>query len=168
MDPPRSHPALPSTLVGHEALLLPRLLWAASHDRHEHAIAAGRLQLVTALASGALLYDPRAHALRALGGVDVRIPREATDPQRGFELVYVATLIRNDAGTRRALAAIDAAMVAARVERLCAACGLWLNPRGPIEARALGTRLDLEPPRFVSFVQSIGWTDELPPAALDS
>ena len=158
---PSSPPALPSALGGHEALLLPRLLWAASHDRQEQAIAAGRLQLVTALAVGVLAYDPRAHALRPLCKLDLRIPREATHPQRGFELVYIATIQRADAGSRRAVAAVDAAAIGARVERLCAACGLWLSPRGPLVARALEARLALEAPRFVSFVQSIGWTDEL-------
>jgi hypothetical protein len=154
---------LPSALAGHEALLLPRLLWAASHDRQGPAIAAGRLQLLTVLEAGTLLYDPRAHALRPVCAIDLRIPREPNDPPRGFELVYVATMTRGDGGTRRAVAAIDAATVGARVERLCAACGLWLNPRGPLEARALEICLGLDAPRFVSYIQSIGWTDELPP-----
>jgi hypothetical protein len=159
---PRSRPVLSPVLDRHEALLLPRLLWAASHDRSERAIAAGRLQLVTVLEAGALVYDPRAHALRALCAVDLRIPREAAAPQHGFELIYVATIGRTDPGARRALAAVDAAVVGARVERLCTAYGLWLSPRGPIEARALEACLGLEPPRFVSFVQSVGWTNELP------
>jgi len=158
---PDSHPRLPAALDGREAVLLPRLLWAVSHARREQSIAAGRLQLVTVLELGALAYEPRAHALRPLVGGDLRIRRAATDPPRGFELVYVAAIHRADAATRRSIAAVDAAVVGARVEHLCAAYGLWLAPRGPIEARALEARLGLESPRFVSFVQSIGWAEEL-------
>ena len=157
---PRSRPAVSPAFGRQEALLLPRLLWAASHDRSERVVAAGRLQLVTVLEAGALLYEPRAHALRPLRAMDLRIPREAAHPRQGFELVYVATIARGDPAARRALAAVDAAVVGARVERLCTAYGLWLKPRGPIEARLLEALLDLEPPGFVSFVQSIGWTDE--------
>jgi len=157
---PRPRPALSNPLAGVQALLLPRLLWAACHDRNEPAIAAGRLQLVAAVAHGALAYDPRAHALRPLCGLDLRIARVPEEPQRGFELVYVATMTRGDAGMRRTLASLDAASVAARVERLCVADGLWLLARGPREARALGVGLGVESPRFVSFVQSIGWSDE--------
>jgi len=157
---PRSRPTPPHDLEGQEEMLLPRLLWAACHDRSEHAIAAGRLQLVAALETGAWLYDPRAHALRPLLGEDLRIARGSHDPQRGFELVYVATMPRHDPAARRPLAAVDAAIVGARVERLCTARGLWLRPRGPIEARVLEICLPLLPPRFVSFVQSIGWTDD--------
>jgi len=160
---PRSHPTPPAALDGPEALLLSRLLWAASHDRNERAIAAGRLQLVTALATGVLAYEPRAHALRPLSDLDLRVPRKPPEPRQGFDLIYVATATRCEAATRRVVAAVDSATVAVRVERLCAAYGLWLSPRGPLDARAFEAGLALERPRFVSFVQSIGWTDECRP-----
>jgi len=151
-----------------ERLLLSHLLWTASHGPKAGRDPSARLHLFVALEAGCFAYDPRAHALRPHLLADVRLPRDRLRMPGGFDLACIARCDRTDAadpGIRRAVAAIDAAIVGARVEGFCRERGLGLAARGPLDARTLQDRLSLRAPRFVSFVQSIAWRDEIPARA---
>lgn len=149
-----------------ERLLLSLLLWAVSHGQDRRRDPMARLHLAVLLPAGAFVYDPRAHALRANRAQDLRVARGPGEPPEGFDLACVARGDPVDPGRQRAVAALDAGIMGARLESFCSQRGLRLLHRGPQDARAVEAGLDLPPSRFVSSVLSIAWQGEVPRAAL--
>ncbi|WP_082306160.1 nitroreductase family protein [Achromobacter piechaudii] len=117
---------------------------------------------------GVTVYDPVEHALtpymkgdfRALAGEQDFVGRAP------LELVYVARgekMADITAIERQLYASVDAAFIGQNVYLFCASAGLATVFRGALDKDGLARALHLPDTDFVTFAQTVGFSDEKPP-----
>jgi nitroreductase len=150
--------------------LLSDLLWAAygvnrpSGDRTapywRHIMV---IDVYAAMADGVWLYDPKQHALRPHLETDIRAQTGLQDfvATAPLNLVYVAhgeKMKDISPEERRLYASVDAAFAGQNVYLFCASEGLATVFRGAVDHEKLGHAMRLEDGQFVTFAQTVGYS----------
>lgn len=149
---------------------LSNLLWAACGiNRPESgkrtAPTARNMQEIdvyVALADGLYLYDAAAHALKLVAAADLR---EATGKQpfvkeAPVNLVFVADYAKMGEGPaemKDKYSALDTGYISQNVYLYCASAGLATVARGMVDAKALGTAMNLRPDQRIVLAQTVGY-----------
>ena len=152
-----------------EPEVLSDLLWAAnglnrpSGDRTapywRHIMV---IDIYAAMADGAWLYDPKAHALVPHSKDDLRALSGTQDfvGVAPLNLVYVAhgeRMTDVSPEERRLFASADACFIGQNVYLFCASQGLATVFRGSANQARLGAAMNLPEGQFVTFAQTVGY-----------
>jgi len=147
---------------------LSNLLWAAwgvnrPQEGRRTAPSARNWQEIDVLvlnATGAYVYDAKAHALKPLASGDLRALAGTQDfvKDAPVNLVYVADTSRMESGTDpQPMAYADAAFIAQNVYLFCASEGLATVVRASVDRPALAKALKLRDSQLIVFAQSVGF-----------
>jgi nitroreductase len=149
--------------------LLSGLLWAAYGVNRRgggrtapSALDAQEIDLYVALASGAYLYDAKAHALRLAAASDLRRVTGYQDfvDEAPLDLVFVADHARMrlvPAGQRESYASAAAGAIAQNVYLFAASAGLATVIRAWIDRAAIADALGLSHDQQVLLSQTVGY-----------
>ncbi|WP_258127397.1 nitroreductase family protein [Achromobacter anxifer] len=153
------------------------LLWAAcgvNRESGERTAPYWRHRIVLDLfvlqANGVSIYDPPTHALTPYMKGDFRVLAGQQDfvGRAPLELVYVARgekMADITAVERQLYASVDAAFIGQNVYLFCAAAGLATVFRGALDKGRLARALQLPDTDFVTFAQTVGFSDGKPPTS---
>jgi SagB-type dehydrogenase family enzyme len=150
--------------------VLSTLLWAAdginrpeAHGRTApSALNAQEIAVYVALPSGVYVYEPSAHVLNLVRGVDARRVtgyQEFVD-EAPLELIFVADLSRHrlvPSELRGTYAAVSAGAICQNVYLYCASAGLATVARGWFDRDALAKALALNPGQHIVLAQTVGY-----------
>lgn len=151
------------------------LLWAAcgvNRESGERTAPYWRHRIVLDLfvlqSAGVSIYDPPTHALAPYMKGDLRALAGQQDfvGRAPLELVYVARgkkMVDITAIERQLYASVDAAFIGQNVYLFCAAAGLATVFRGAVDKSRLARALQLPDTDFVTFAQTVGFSDGKPP-----
>ena len=120
------------------------------------------IDVYAAMADGVWLYDPKAHALVLHQEDDLRAQTGLQDFVAGapLNLVYAAhgeRMLDVSLEERQLYASSDACFIGQNVYLFCASEGLATVFRGAVDKQALAKAMQLEPDRFVTFAQTVGY-----------
>ena len=120
------------------------------------------IDVFAVMENGTWLYDPKDHSLILQVADDLRIKTGTQDfvGTAPLNLVYVAHGERMQdvsAEERRLFASADACFIGQNVYLFCASEGLATVFRGSVDQKALAKQMNLDPERFVTFAQTVGY-----------
>ncbi len=119
------------------------------------------IDVYVAMADGAYLFDPAAHALRRVLDRDIRALTGTQDfpASAPLNLVYVANFDRMDTTDehKRLYSATDTGFIAQNVYLYCASAGLATVVRGSVDKAALAAALGLKPSQQIILAHSVGY-----------
>jgi hypothetical protein len=150
--------------------VLSNLLWAAFGVNRPQtngrtaptAMGAQEIDVYVALADGLYIYEPFAHGLSLVAGVDARNVTGFQDfvDDAPLDLVYVADHAHMDrvpSDQRHAYSAVAAGAIAQNVYLYCASAGLVSVVRGWLDREALSKALRLTSHERVIVAQTVGY-----------
>lgn len=119
-------------------------------------------ELYAVTASGVMLYDARAHALKRISDKDLRAAtgRQAFAAHAPLNVVMVADFSRMPNVTdmeRHFYAGTDTGVISQNMALYCASAGLATVVRANVDKQALATDLGLREGQWITLVQTVGY-----------